>query len=70
MGRACTWAQGNRDAPNAFLAGTYRRVRGDIPDCLYVIGGGYRAALLTGALLRSQQTGAWVDTPSVLRLSP
>jgi hypothetical protein len=62
MRRACTRAQGNQDAPNAYLTDTYRSVRDDTPDGLYVSGGGYRAALPTGALLRSHQTGAWVET--------
>jgi hypothetical protein len=70
MRQACTRAQGNQDAPHAFLADNYRSVRGDTPDGLYVLGGGYRAALLTGALLRSHQTGAWGETFSVLRPSP
>jgi predicted dehydrogenase len=55
--------QGYQDAFNAFVADTYRAVNGDTPEGLPTFEDGYRAAVLTEAVLRSHQTGAWVETP-------
>lgn len=55
--------QGYQDAFNAFIADTYRAVRGDTPDGLPTFEDGYRATVLTEAVLRSHHTGGWVETP-------
>jgi len=55
--------QGYQDAFNAFVADTYTTVRtGVAPDGLPTFADGHRAALITDAVLRSHQDGAWVDT--------
>jgi predicted dehydrogenase len=54
--------QGYQDAFNAFIADTYSAVRDGIaPDGLPTFADGYRAALITEAVLRSNDSGEWVD---------
>ena len=70
MSQASPRAQGYQDAFNAFVADTCRTVRGYTPDGLPVFEDGYRAVFPTGAVLRSHQTGARVESPSTSHPSP
>ena len=63
MSQALARAQGNQDTFNALVADTYSDVQGETPDGLHVFEGGYRAPILTGALLRSHQPGVRVESP-------
>jgi predicted dehydrogenase len=56
-------AQGYQDAFNAFVLDTYRAAGGDVPEGLPTFADGYRATVLTEAVLRSHHTSAWVETP-------
>ncbi len=51
--------QGYPDAFAAFVADTYRAVRGEAPDGLPTFDDGLRAAVLTDALLRAATTDTW-----------
>ncbi|TFB68642.1 Gfo/Idh/MocA family oxidoreductase [Cryobacterium glaciale] len=56
-------AQGYQDAFNAFVSDSYQARTGETPDGLPTFADGYRAAVLTEAVLKSHETGGWVDTP-------
>jgi predicted dehydrogenase len=53
--------QGFQDAFNALIADAYQAAAGDTPDGLPVFADGYRAALLTEAVLKSKSSGGWID---------
>jgi predicted dehydrogenase len=53
---------GYLDAFAAFVRDTYAAIGGAVPDGLPTFEDGLRAAVLTDAVLRSAETGAWVDT--------
>ncbi|MFF1415907.1 Gfo/Idh/MocA family protein [Streptomyces sp. NPDC058289] len=52
--------QGYQDCFNAFVADVYAAVDGDVPDGLPTFADGYRAAVLTAAVLESARTDSWV----------
>lgn len=54
--------QGYQDAFNSFVVDSYQARTGDIPDGLPTFVDGYRAAVLTEAVLKSHESGKWVDT--------
>jgi predicted dehydrogenase len=56
--------QGYQDAFNAFVSDAYTGIRGTAPDGLPTFDDGLRAAVLTEAVLRSHDTGQWVETIS------
>lgn len=53
--------QGYQDCFNAFVADTYAAIRGDYPDGLPTFADGYRAAILTAAVVESAHSQTWVD---------
>ncbi|MFC9772523.1 MULTISPECIES: Gfo/Idh/MocA family protein [unclassified Pseudarthrobacter] len=57
--------QGYQDSFNAFVADTYAAVQGQDPEGLPTFRDGLRAALLTGALVRSAAHETWVDVPGI-----
>lgn len=58
-------AQGYQDCFDAFVADTYRAVRGDTPDGLPTFADGLRAVRITEAVLTSAATsGEWIEVPS------
>jgi hypothetical protein len=59
-------ALGYQDAFNAFVADTYRTVRGEVVDGLPVFRDGLRAAVLTQAILDSNRTGEWAYPSRIL----
>jgi predicted dehydrogenase len=54
--------QGYQDAFNALITDAYQSAAGNPPDGLPVFADGYRAAVLTEAVLESRSTGEWVST--------
>jgi predicted dehydrogenase len=56
--------QGYQDCFNAFVADTYAAVGGDRPDGLPTFADGYRAAMVTAAVVESARSGRWVEVPS------
>lgn len=59
-------ALGYQDAFNAFVADTYRTVRGAVVDGLPIFRDGLRAAVLTQAILDSNRTGEWAYPSRIL----
>lgn len=57
--------QGYLDAFTSFIADAYAAIEGDVPPGLPTVTDGYRAALITEAVLRTARTQAWVDVPTV-----
>jgi len=54
---------GYQDAFNAFVRDVYRSAAGAAVDGIPSFADGYRAAVLTEAVLDSSRRGSWVDTP-------
>ncbi|TDC34734.1 Gfo/Idh/MocA family oxidoreductase [Micromonospora sp. 15K316] len=58
-------AQGYQDCFDAFVADTYRAVRGEVPDGLPTFTDGLRAVRITDAVLTSAASdGAWTQVPA------
>ncbi|MEU4680372.1 Gfo/Idh/MocA family oxidoreductase [Micromonospora sp. NPDC023737] len=58
-------AQGYQDCFDAFVADTYRAVRGEVPDGLPTFTDGLRAVRITDAVLASAaEDGAWTQVPA------
>ncbi|SIR29794.1 Gfo/Idh/MocA family protein [Micromonospora avicenniae] len=58
-------AQGYQDCFDAFVADTYRAVRGEVPDGLPTFTDGLRAVRITDAVLASAASdGAWTQVPT------
>ncbi|MEV4810970.1 Gfo/Idh/MocA family protein [Micromonospora avicenniae] len=58
-------AQGYQDCFDAFVADTYRAVRGEVPDGLPTFTDGLRAVRITDAVLASAASdGAWTQVPA------
>jgi len=55
---------GYQDAFNAFVADSYAAVSGERPDGLPAFEDGYRAVVLTEAVLESAADETWIDVPS------
>ena len=53
--------QGYQDSFTAFVGDMYAAIAGRVPDGLPTFADGVRAAVLTGAVLRSAAAGEWVD---------
>jgi predicted dehydrogenase len=53
--------QGYQDCFNAFVADVYAAIAGDPPEGLPTFTDGYRAAVLTAAVLRSATDNTWVE---------
>ncbi len=56
--------QGYQDCFNAFVADTYAAVGGDAPEGLPTFDDGLRAAVLVDAVIRSHESGTWVEVPA------
>jgi predicted dehydrogenase len=56
--------QGFQDCFNAFVADTYAAIAGDLPDGLPTFADGYRAAVITAAVLNSAERQEWVEVPA------
>lgn len=57
--------QGYQDAFNAFISDAYESFRGERVDGLPTFGDGLRAAQITDAVLKSAETGKWVEVEAV-----
>lgn len=53
--------QGFQDCFNALVADTYAAISGEVPDGLPTFADGYRAAVLTDAVIRSAASGSWTE---------
>lgn len=53
--------QGYQDSFNSFVAATYEAIGGNAPEGLPTFADGWRAAVITGAVLESAKTGSWTD---------
>ena len=58
--------QGYHDAFDAFVRDTYSSRRGQRADGLPTFADGYRAAVLTEAVLSSHRSQQWIETPADL----